>query len=153
MIKPLILKNILNISAQYKLDALRRIRNYLTVDKAKLLVNAFIDGHFNYAPVIWMFRHKTTYLKIQKNHHKTLKVIYRSGASYDDLLQLRYSVSHHQQHLRFLWKEIYKSNPIFMWSYFKYREVHITWDGVQYFSFHLQGLQFMVIALPIFLGL
>ena len=153
MIKPLILKNILNISAQYKLDALRRIRNYLTVDKAKLLVNAFIDSHFNYAPLIWMFRHKTTYLKIQKNHHKTLKVIYWSGASYDDLLQLRYSVSHHQQHLRFLWKEIYKSNPIFMWSYFKYREVHITWDGVQYFTFHLQSLQFMIPALTIFVGL
>ena len=73
-----------------------------------------------------VFRHKTTYLEIQKNHHKTLKVIYRSGASYDDLLQLSNSMSLHQQHLRFLSTEIYKSTPMFMWSYFKYREVHIT---------------------------
>ena len=76
-----------------------------------------------------MFCHKTTYLKMQKIDHKTLNVIYQSGTSYDDLLQLSNSVSMslHQQHLRFLLTEIYKStgtlNPQFMWSYFKYRNV------------------------------
>ena len=74
-----------------------------------------------------------------KINHKILKVIYQSGASYDDLLQLSNSVSFHQQHL-----ETYKStgtlNAQFMWSYFKYREVPLTWDGVQYFSFHPQIL-------------
>ena len=39
-------------TAQYKLHALRRIRKYLTLDKAKLLGNAFIDSQFNYAPLI-----------------------------------------------------------------------------------------------------
>ena len=107
-------------TAQYKLHALRRIRKYLTLDKAKLLGNAFIDSQFNYAPLIWMFCHKTTYSKIQKIHHKSLKVIYQSDASYDDLLQLNKSVS-----LWLLLTEIYKStgtlNPQFMWSYFKYK--------------------------------
>ena len=74
-----------------------------------------------------MFCHKATYLKMQKIHHKSLKVIYQSDASYDDLLQLSNSVSLHQRHLRFLLTEIYKStgtlNPQFMWSYFKYRNV------------------------------
>ena len=64
---------------------------------------------------------------MQKIHYKTLKVIYQSDASYDDLLQLSNSVSLHQRHLRFLLTEIYKSigalNPQFMWLYFKYREV------------------------------
>ena len=86
-------------TAQYKLHALRRIRKYLALDKAKLLSNAFIDSQCNYAPLIWMFCHKTTYLKMQKIHHKTLKVIYQSDASYDDLLQLSNSVSLHQRHL------------------------------------------------------
>ena len=45
--------------AQYKLHALRRIRKFLTTEKAKILGNAFIDCHFNYAPVIWMFCRKT----------------------------------------------------------------------------------------------
>ena len=64
---------------------------------------------------------------MQKIHHKTLKVIYQSDASYDDLLQLNNNVSLHQRLLRFLLTEIYKStgilNPEFMWLYFKYREV------------------------------
>ena len=62
-------------TAQYKLHTLRQIRKYLTLDKAKLLGNAFIDSQFNYSPLIWMFYHKATYLKMQKNHHKSLKVI------------------------------------------------------------------------------
>ena len=112
-------------TAQYKLHALRRIRKYLTLDKAKLLGNAFIDSQFNYAPLIWMFCHETTFLKMQKIH-KSLKVIYQSDASYD-LLQLSNSVSLHQRLLQFLLTEIYEStgtlNLQFMWSYFKYRKV------------------------------
>ena len=64
---------------------------------------------------------------MQKIHHKTLKVIYQSEASYDDLLQLSNNVPLHQRQLRLLLTEIYESigalNPQFMWSYFKYREV------------------------------
>ena len=63
---------------------------------------------------------------MQKIHPKTLKIIYQSDAFYDNLLQLS-NVSLHQQHLRFLLTEIYKStgtlNPQFMWSCFKYREL------------------------------
>ena len=114
-------------TAQYKLHILRRIRKYLTLDKAKLLSNAFIDSHCNYALLAWMFSYKTTYLKMQKINHKILEVIYQSNAFYDDLLQLSNSVSLHQRHLRFLLTEIYKSigalNPQFMWLYLKYREV------------------------------
>ena len=38
--------------AQYKLHALRRIRKFLTIEKAKILGNAFIDSQFNYAPLL-----------------------------------------------------------------------------------------------------
>ena len=99
----------------------------MTLDKVRLLGNAFIDSQFNYALLIWMFCHKTTYLKIQKICHKTLKVIYQSHASYDNLLQLSDSVFLRQRQLQFLLMEIYKSNvtfnPQFMWSYAKYKEV------------------------------
>ena len=43
---------------QYKLHALRRIRKFLTIEKAKILGNAFIDSQFNYAPLLWMFCRK-----------------------------------------------------------------------------------------------
>ena len=57
--------------AQYKLYALRRIRKFLTVEKAKILGNAIIDCQFNYTPLVWMFCRKTLYSKIEKIHHKT----------------------------------------------------------------------------------
>ena len=46
--------NILCCRANYKLHALRRIRKYLTLEKSKLLYNAFIKNQFNYASIIWM---------------------------------------------------------------------------------------------------
>ena len=42
--------------ASYKLHTLHRIRKFLTVEKAKLLVS--INSQFNFAPLIWMFADK-----------------------------------------------------------------------------------------------
>ena len=42
-------------TANYELHALRRIRKYLSLEKAKLLCNAFKNSQFNYAPFVWMF--------------------------------------------------------------------------------------------------
>ena len=113
--------------AQYKFHALRRIRKFLTIEKAKIIGNAFIDSQFNYAPLLWMFCRKTPYSKIEKIHHKTLKVIYESNDTYDNLLLQSDTVSVHQRHLRFLVTEIYKSisqlNPKFMWSYFTHKDM------------------------------
>ena len=67
-----------------------------------MLDNGFIDSQFNYAPLTWMFCRKGFYLKIQKIHHKTLKVIYQSNNTYEELLELSETVSIHQRHLRFL---------------------------------------------------
>ena len=76
----------LSRKTQYKVHALRRIRKFFAIEKAKILGNAFIDSEFNYAPLLWMFCRKTLYSKIEKIHHKTLKVIYESNDTYDNLL-------------------------------------------------------------------
>ena len=95
--------------ASYKLHALQRIRRYLSVDKAKLLANAFIDSQVNYAPLIWMFAGKTLN-KICKIHHRTLQVVYKDfNKSYDELLELNNDLSIHQRHLRYLAIEVFKS--------------------------------------------
>ena len=72
--------------AQYKLHALRRIRKFLTIEKAKILGNAFIESQFNYAPLICMFCRKTFHSKTEEIHHKTSKVIYGIDDSYNKLL-------------------------------------------------------------------
>ena len=86
----------------------------------------------------------------------TLKVIYQSDASYGDLLQLSNSVSLHQQHLPFLLTEIYKNagglNSQLCCHTSNAERFRITYNRVQYFSFHPQGLTFMALTLYIFLG-
>ena len=51
--------------AQYKFHALQRIRKFLTIEKAKILCNAFIDSQFNYTPLICSVR-KHCILKLKK---------------------------------------------------------------------------------------
>ena len=102
---------------------MRRIRKYLTVEKAKLLANAFINSQFTYAPLIWMFAGKSSIAKICKIHCRTLQIVYNNyDKSYHDLLKFSNDVSIHQRHLRFLTVEVYKSlmniNPEFMWEFF-----------------------------------
>ena len=98
----------LDRKAQYKLHALRCIRKFLTLE-AKILANAFIDNQFNYAISIWMFCRKTFYSKIEKIHHRTLKVIYSIDDSYNRQLLSSNCVPIHQRYLRFLVTEIFKS--------------------------------------------
>ena len=103
-------------TAQYKLHVL--IRKYLTLDKATFYGNTFINSLFIFAPLISMFCRKTLCHKIEKIHHRTLKIIYQSEGSYENLLMESSSVPVYQRHLHFLVTKIRKSmtqiNPEFM---------------------------------------
>ena len=107
----------------YKLNASRRIRKYPTVEKAKLLANAFINSQFTYAPLIWMFAGKSSIAKICKIHFLTFQVDYNNyDKLFHDLLHFSNDTSIHQRHLRFLAIEVYKPvmnvNPELMWKNF-----------------------------------
>ena len=110
-----------------KLHALRLIRRFLTIAKAKILGNAFIDSQFNYATLIWMFSRKTFCFKVETFHHRALKVIYVIDDSYSNLLLRSNSVSTHQRYLQFLVTQIFRSisqiNPEFIWSFFKQKQL------------------------------
>ena len=105
------------LSSYAPVHTLRGTRKCLTVETAKILDNAFIDSQFNYAPLIWMFCKKTPYLKTEKIHHKTFRIINQSNTSYCNLLECNDSASINQRHLQFLLTEIYKGtvtkNPRF----------------------------------------
>ena len=109
--------------ASYKLHSLGGIKKYLTVEKAKLLANAFINSQFNYAPLIWMFANKCSLDYILKIHKRALQIVYGVyDESYENLLNRRGDISLHQKHLRYLAIEVYKSfaklNPGFMRNFF-----------------------------------
>lgn len=86
-------------AANYKLQALIRIRKYLTLGKAKLLSNAFIYSQLSYAQYIWMFCLKESYNKIVRIYHNTLKVVNQTNGIYEDLLHMSNEVSIHQNYL------------------------------------------------------
>ena len=119
--------NILCRRANLKLRALRRIGNYLTTVKEKLLCNVFINSQFIYASIIWMFCHQQDYLKIAKIRYKDIKIVYNSNESYEELLILNKEVSFHQKQFRLLATEVFKSladvNADFMKSYFTKKEI------------------------------
>ena len=96
--------------ASFKLYVLRRIQKVLTVEKARIFANAFINSQFNYAPVIWMLASKTAINKILKIHYRTLPVVYSEyHKSYEEFLQINKDISIHQKHLRILALKVYKS--------------------------------------------
>ena len=108
----------------WRINSLRRIRPYLSIEKSTIIGNAFIMCHFNYCPLIWMFTSKKAYQKLCKVHCKLLKVIYqRYDLCYQELLQLHGLEDIHTKQLKSLMIEIYKSinhlNPMFMWFLFK----------------------------------
>ena len=109
--------------ASYKLNAFRRTRGYFTVEKARMLANAFFDSQFNYAHLIWMFAGKTLFNRICKIDHRTFQMVNNEyNKLYEELFQLNNNVSINQRHLKYLALEVFKSlmhlNPEFMWSYF-----------------------------------
>ena len=110
--------------ALYKLHTLRRIRKCLTIEKAKLLANFFVNSQFNYAPLMWMFANKYSIDSILKIHKRTLQIVSDVyDKSYENLLNRSDDISIHQKHLRYLAIEVYKSltmlNPGFMWNFFE----------------------------------
>jgi len=92
-----------------KLVALRRIRNFLTDEQTKLLINAYILSPFNYCPLIWMFCGKRGSNLIEKCHHRALRVMIKSGLDYEALLTDCNIVNIHTRNLKILLCEVFKS--------------------------------------------
>ena len=59
--------------ANKKINALFRIRNFISCDKARLLSSAYILSVFAYCPLIWMFCGEKGNNLINKTHKRALK--------------------------------------------------------------------------------
>lgn len=91
--------------ASFNLQSLRRIRTYLTVEKARLLSNGFIDIQFNYIQLIWLFAGKILINKVCKSHQRTFSMVCNEyDKSCEEHFYLNHNASIHQRHLDFPWK-------------------------------------------------
>ena len=107
------------VKANNKINALRRIRQFVSLQKSKLLYTAFVKSAFNYCPLIWMFCSKECNNLVNKSHKRALRIVYQDeNSSYDELIKTDKSSTVHLSNLRLLICEIFKSlhnlNPIFI---------------------------------------
>ena len=96
-------------TARLKLNALCRIRKFLTLEQAKLLTILFVNSQFGYAPLIWMFTSKRSMLKLNKSRRTLCVVSYDYNSTYEELLASHNDIFIYQKHLKHLAIEVYKS--------------------------------------------
>ena len=62
-------------TANQKLNALFRVSANMNSDKCTLLINSFIESHFSYCPLIWMFCNKKSMKKVNKIQERYLQLM------------------------------------------------------------------------------
>ena len=92
-----------------KLHALARISKYMSKDKLKLIMKAFIISQFNYAPLTWMFHSRTLNNKINRLHERSLRLVYNEdNLTFQELLDLDDSMTIHHRNIQKLAIEMFK---------------------------------------------
>ena len=64
--------------AGQKINALARLKNYLTLDQRNLLLNSVIKSQFTYCPLIWMFTSHYLNNALNNIHERALRLIYNN---------------------------------------------------------------------------
>ena len=72
--------------ASKKLHALGRIASFMSFNKHRTLMKAFIESQFNYCPLIWMFHSRVMNNKINRIHKRALRLVYSDHVSSSDKL-------------------------------------------------------------------
>ena len=138
-----------------KLHALARVANYMSSEKLRVIMKAFIESQFGYCPLIWMFHSRTLNNCINKLHERALRLVYKDPhASFRELLAKDKTVTIHHRNLQKLATEMYKvkngDSPIIMQNIFQQipnyynlrnnriwatHNVHTVYNGTESLSF------------------
>ena len=70
-----------------KIHALARISNFMSTEKPRKIMKAFIDSQFGYCPLIWMFYSRTLNNRINQLHDRALRLVFKDATlSFEELL-------------------------------------------------------------------
>ena len=58
-----------------KLKALARIVSFMSLEKKKILMNAFFHAQFSYCPLTWMLHSRKLHNKINRMHETCLRIV------------------------------------------------------------------------------
>ena len=114
-------------SAANQLNALIRLKSYLSFNAKRVLISSYIISNFNYCPLVWIFSTAKSLNKIENLQKRALRFLYNDySTSYEGLLEKSGKVKMSVNTLRNLCAEIYKTinklNPEFMNNIFKVKE-------------------------------
>ena len=86
-----------------------RISKFITQDKIRTLVAAFIESQFNHCPLVWMFHSRTLNNKINKLHERALRLVYKDKSlTFKQLLEKDQSFSIHERNIQKIAIEMFK---------------------------------------------
>ena len=116
------------IKANQKLHALARISNYMSQDKLRIIMKAFVTSQFGYCPLVWMFHSRKLNNRINTIQERALRLVYKDKISnFQKLLEIDNSVTIHEKVLQILVTEIFKTkknlSPEIMNSIFIQRNI------------------------------
>ena len=81
----------------------------MTLKQKTVLMKSFIEAHFGYCPLVWMFHGGALNRKINHLHECSLRILYRDCISlFHELLQKDHSFTIHHRNIRNLAIELYK---------------------------------------------
>ena len=91
-----------------KINALRRVTRYISLEKTRIVMKTFVESQFIFCTSIWMLHSRTLNKKINRFHKRALRIVYSGYKSFTTLLEKDGSFSIHYRNNPSIAIEIYK---------------------------------------------
>ena len=92
-----------------KSSALSRISNYMSFERKRILLKAFIESQFGYCPLTWMFHSRKANNKINYIHERALRIVDKDNeSSFENLLKKDNYICIHHKNIPSLAIELFK---------------------------------------------
>ena len=92
-----------------KIHALARISSYMSSEKLRTVMKAFITSQFSYCPLVWMMHSRNINNRINRLHERALRIVYKDyNSPFQKLLDLDKSVTIHERNIQLLATEMFK---------------------------------------------
>ena len=67
--------------AVQKLHALSRVSSFMAQPQRRMIMKAFINSHFGYCPLVWLFHSRKLNHRINNIHERALRIVYNDYSS------------------------------------------------------------------------